>query len=248
MEVINPPRTFYARFGKRLLDLAVAVPLAVLLLPLMLVLACLVRWRLGAPVLFRQERIGRDDRLFRLAKFRTMTDARDATGALLPDGDRLTPLGLFLRKTSLDELPQLWNVLSGEMSLIGPRPLLVEYLPRYSSRQRCRHQVLPGITGLAQVEGRNLLSWEARFEHDLAYVRELCLALDLQILWRTLRGLGDTSKTVPAGGRDVSTFMGSPASPDDPERLPIDESRSGRCPEPSLLENPIRLDAAQPPA
>ena len=210
MEVINPPRTFYVRIGKRLLDLGAAVPLAALLLPLMLVVAGIVRWRLGAPVLFRQERIGKDDKRFCLAKFRTMTDARDASGDLLPDGDRLTPLGLFLRKTSLDELPQLWNVLRGEMSLIGPRPLLVEYLPRYNARQRCRHKVLPGITGLAQVEGRNLLSWEARFEHDVTYVREVGPALDLQILWRTVRGLGDTSTTVPTGGKDVSTFMGSP--------------------------------------
>ncbi|MEZ5864272.1 MAG: sugar transferase [Geminicoccaceae bacterium] len=212
MEAINPPRTLYVRFGKRLIDLAIAVPLTALLLPLMLVIAIVVRWGLGAPVLFRQDRIGKDDRLFRLAKFRTMTDRRDASGALLPDGDRLTPLGLLLRKTSLDELPQLWNVLRGEMSLIGPRPLLVEYLPRYNARQRCRHKVMPGITGLAQVAGRNLLSWEARFEHDVTYVREIGPALDCWILWRTLRGLGDTSATVPTGGKDVSTFMGSPGT------------------------------------
>ncbi len=213
MEEINPPRTLYVRFGKRILDLAIAVPLAVVLMPLMLIVAILVRGRLGAPVLFRQERIGKADAIFRLAKFRTMTDRRDASGALLPDGDRLTPLGLFLRKTSLDELPQLWNVLRGEMSLIGPRPLLVEYLPRYNARQRCRHKVMPGITGLAQVAGRNLLSWEARFEHDVTYVRDIGLGLDCWILWRTLCGLGDTSATVPTGGKDVSTFMGSPASP-----------------------------------
>lgn len=214
MEEINPPGTLYVRFGKRLLDLAIAVPLAVLLLPLMLIVAIVVRWRLGAPVLFRQERIGKDDGIFRLAKFRTMTDRRDASGALLPDGDRLTPLGLLLRKTSLDELPQLWNVLRGEMSLIGPRPLLVEYLPRYNARQRCRHKVMPGITGLAQVAGRNLLSWEARFEHDVTYVRDVGPGLDCWILWRTLRGLGDTSSTVPTGGKEVSTFKGSPTAPD----------------------------------
>lgn len=225
MEAINPPRTLYVRLGKRLLDLAIAIPLALLLLPLMLIVAFLVRWRLGAPVLFRQQRIGKDDGLFRLAKFRTMTDARDQSGALLPDGDRLTPFGLCLRKTSLDELPQLWNVLRGEMSLIGPRPLLVEYLPRYNARQRNRHKVMPGITGLAQVAGRNLLSWEARFEHDVTYVREIGPALDCWILWRTLRGLVDTSTTVPTGGKDVSTFMGSPVPPSNNE---VDETEPPR--------------------
>jgi undecaprenyl phosphate N,N'-diacetylbacillosamine 1-phosphate transferase len=228
MEAINPPRTLYVRYGKRLLDLAIAVPLALLLSPLMLVVAIVVRWRLGAPVLFRQDRIGKDDRHFRLAKFRTMTDRRDASGALLPDGDRLTPLGLFLRKTSLDELPQLWNVLRGDMSLIGPRPLLVEYLPRYNARQRCRHKVMPGITGLAQVAGRNLLSWEVRFEHDVTYVREIGPALDCWILWRTLRGLSDTSATVPTGGKDVSTFMGSPGSHSEGEADAIETTRDAR--------------------
>ncbi len=257
MEEINPPRSLYFRYGKRLLDLGVAVPLTVLLLPLMLVVAGVVRWRLGAPVLFRQERIGRDDRLFRLAKFRTMTDARDASGALLPDGDRLTPFGLLLRRTSLDELPQLWNVLKGEMSLIGPRPLLIEYLPRYNARQRCRHKVLPGITGLAQVAGRNLLSWEARFEHDLTYVRAIGPGLDLWILWRTLRGLGDTSATVPTGGKDLSTFMGSPeleqAGGGHSAPTPIlrgqpsaDAGRSGGCRRPGLPELPIHLTISKP--
>lgn len=219
MRRITPPEGAYRAWGKRLLDLVVAVPLAVLTAPLVLVVALLVRWRMGGPILFRQERVGKDDRIFRLAKFRTMTDARDAAGELLPDGQRLTALGLFLRKTSLDELPQLLNVIRGEMSLVGPRPLLVRYLPRYSQEQRRRHVVPPGITGLAQITGRNRLGWDARFALDLDYVGRQSLGLDLWILWRTFVGLGDTSATLPRGTEDVAEFMGSgspvgePASP-----------------------------------
>jgi lipopolysaccharide/colanic/teichoic acid biosynthesis glycosyltransferase len=209
MSRIAPPGGPYQAFGKRLVDLAIAVPLLVLTAPLTLIVAGLVRWRMGSPILFRQDRVGKDDRIFRLAKFRTMTDARDAAGALLPDGQRLTALGLFLRKTSLDELPQLINVIRGEMSLVGPRPLLVRYLPRYSAEQRCRHLVLPGVTGLAQIAGRNRLGWDERFALDLDYVRRQSLGLDLWILWRTFVGLGDTSATLPRGTEEVEEFMGS---------------------------------------
>lgn len=214
MNRIVPPGGPYQAFGKRLLDLAIAVPLFAVTAPLLLIVAGLVRWRMGSPILFRQDRIGKDDRIFRVAKFRTMTDARDASGALLPDGQRLTALGLFLRKTSLDELPQLLNVIKGEMSLVGPRPLLVRYLPRYSAEQRCRHAVPPGITGLAQIAGRNRLGWDDRFRLDLDYVRRQGFGLDLWILWRTVVGLADTSATLPRGTEEVEEFMGSVAGHD----------------------------------
>ena len=154
--------------------------------PLMLSLACLIRLRMGSPVLVRQIRIGYRGRQFRFLKFRTMTNARDSFGRLLPDERRLTPLGRFLRASSLDELPQMWNVLKGEMSLVGPRPLLPEYLPRYNARQRRRHDIKPGITGWAQVNGRASLPWSERIELDLYYIEHRSLSLDLQILRRTV--------------------------------------------------------------
>jgi lipopolysaccharide/colanic/teichoic acid biosynthesis glycosyltransferase len=178
--------TWYTAFGKRVLDLAVAGVAVVLLTPLFVVLALAVRAALGPPVLFRQVRPGRHGEPFVLVKFRSMTDRYDKHGNSLPDRDRLTGFGRFLRATSLDELPELWNVLVGDMSLVGPRPLLMEYLPRYTARQAVRHQVKPGITGLAQVSGRNGLSWEKRFELDLHYVDHSSLSGDLKILARTV--------------------------------------------------------------
>lgn len=175
--------------GKRALDLALVVGASPVWVPLLAVVALLVRVRLGAPVLFSQERAGRDGRIFRLYKFRSMTEARDERGALLPDAARLTSFGRRLRASSLDELPGLLNVLRGDMSLVGPRPLFAEYLPLYSARQRVRHTVRPGITGLAQVRGRNALSWPARFELDVEYVERCSLALDLRILWETVRAV-----------------------------------------------------------
>ena len=172
--------------GKRLLDLALLVLSSPLWVSLLLVTACLVRFRLGSPVLFRQRRPGLNERPFVLLKFRTMTDARDGHGRLLPDAERLTAFGLWLRSTSLDELPELINVLRGEMSLVGPRPLLERYLPLYSARHRRRHAALPGLTGLAQVAGRNALSWPDRFDLDVQYVQTRSLRLDLQILLRTV--------------------------------------------------------------
>jgi sugar transferase EpsL len=211
----GPPCGFYARWGKRWLDLAVAALVAVALAPAMLVVAALVRLRLGSPVLFRQERIGRGDEIFRLLKFRTMTGARDASGRLLPDEARLTPLGLFLRRWSLDELPQILNVLRGEMSLVGPRPLLVRYLPRYTARQRLRHAVRPGITGWAQVNGRNSLGWEERLERDVWYVRHLGLAVDLRVLWLTPRRGLRRSEVAPGGAAEVGEFWGTAGPPAD---------------------------------
>lgn len=178
--------TFYTRYGKRLFDLALAVPGLVALLPVLALVALLVRVRLGGPVLFRQVRPGLHGEPFTIYKFRTMTDARDADGNPLPDGERLTKFGKFLRASSLDELPELWNVIRGDMSLVGPRPLLMQYLERYTQEQARRNEVLPGITGWAQVNGRNAVSWEERFELDVWYVDQHTLWLDIRTLVKTL--------------------------------------------------------------
>jgi len=177
---------FYSRRGKRILDLGIAVPAAVFLSPIIAITAILVRVGLGRPVLFKQVRIGKNERPFTIWKFRTMTDARDKEGNLLPDEKRITRLGALLRKTSLDELPELFNVIRGEMSLVGPRPFYVAYLPYYTPRERLRHAVLPGVTGLAQVSGRNYLLWDERLEADVRYVEKLSFSLDMKILLRTL--------------------------------------------------------------
>ncbi len=172
--------------AKRLFDLVVASAALVVLSPLLMACAALVAILLGRPVLFRQERPGLHGRPFDLVKFRTMTDARDSDGRLLPDASRLTAFGRFLRSTSLDELPELWNVVEGKMSLVGPRPLLMEYLPLYSPRQARRHEVRPGVTGWAQVNGRNALSWEEKFALDVWYVDNRSFVLDLRILGLTV--------------------------------------------------------------
>ena len=175
----------YKLYGKRMCDLAIAVPVVVLAAPFLLALAVLVRLKLGSPVLFRQQRPGLNGCPFTIYKFRTMTDRRDAAGNLLPDGERLTAFGKFLRSTSLDELPELWNVLRGEMSLVGPRPLLMHYLDLYTPEQMRRHEVRPGITGWAQVNGRNALSWEEKFARDVWYVDHLSFWLDIKIIFLT---------------------------------------------------------------
>lgn len=167
---------------KRVLDIAVSAAALALLAPVLLIVALLVRWKLGSPVLFTQERAGLHGAPFRVHKFRTMTDARDASGALLPDEARLTPFGAKLRATTLDELPELWDVLRGKMSLVGPRPLPTRYLARYSPRQARRHEVKPGLTGWAVIHGRNALSWPARLELDVWYVENRSFLLDLRIL------------------------------------------------------------------
>jgi len=171
---------------KRAFDILVSAGLLILLSPIMALLAVLVWWHLGTPVLFRQVRPGKDARPFEMIKFRTMLDKRDASDKLLPDHERLTPFGRFLRSTSLDELPELWNVLKGDMSLVGPRPLLMEYLPLYSKEQARRHEVRPGLTGWAQVNGRNDLDWPSRFKLDVWYVDNRSFWLDLKILARTI--------------------------------------------------------------
>ena len=176
-------------FIKRSFDLIVVFISLPLWLPLLAVIAILVRVKLGQPIFFRQSRLGLNERIFELIKFRTMTDERDTTEALLPDAKRLTGFGIWLRSTSLDELPELFNVLRGEMSLVGPRPLLEKYLPRYSPIQRRRHLVLPGITGWAQINGRNALGWAERFAWDVRYVEERSLWLDIQILLTTIRSV-----------------------------------------------------------
>lgn len=177
--------TFYRRIGKRVLDLALTVPALIVLAPVVLVVAALIRFRLGAPVLFRQPRPGLHDRIFELIKFRTMSHAEGADGNPLPDDQRLTRFGARLRRMSLDELPTLWNVARGDMSLVGPRPLLVQYLDRYTSEQRRRHEVAPGVTGWAQIHGRNTISWEEKFELDLWYVENVSLRTDLRIILQT---------------------------------------------------------------
>ena len=198
----------YRRFGKRLLDVTLALAALVFLLPFIGLIALLVRTQLGTPVLFRQQRPGLRGRPFTLYKFRTMTDARDAEGALLPDAERLTPFGRFLRSASLDELPDLFNVLKGEMSLVGPRPLLMEYLPRYTPEQQRRHEVRPGLTGWAQVNGRNALSWEEKFALDVWYVEHCSFWLDLKILWRTLVKVIRREGISSEGHATASKFMG----------------------------------------
>jgi sugar transferase EpsL len=196
------------RFVKRCFDVCFSCAMLVLLLPVLLTLALVVRGAMGPPVLFRQERPGLHCRPFRMIKFRTMRDAKDAAGVVLSDAERLTSVGRFLRRTSLDELPELWNVLVGEMSIVGPRPLLMEYLSLYSPRQARRHEVKPGITGWAQVNGRNALEWEARLAMDVWYVDNRSWLLDARILlltvWRVMRA---TDVSQP-GQATVERFRG----------------------------------------
>lgn len=194
---------------KRLFDIMVSASLLFLLAPVLLVTALLVRRWLGAPVLFTQIRPGLYGQPFKMVKFRTMTDARDATGSLLPDAERLTRFGRFLRSSSLDELPELLNVLKGEMSLVGPRPLLMEYLPLYSDTQRRRHEVRPGITGWAQVNGRNAVGWDERFRLDVWYVDHRSLWLDLRILWMTVKKVLVREGISAQGEATMSKFTGS---------------------------------------
>lgn len=175
-----------SKFIKHLIDRAVAAIALLIFSPIILVVAILIRFNLGSPIFFTQQRPGKDGKIFTFYKFRTMTDATDREGNFLPDEDRMTPFGTMLRKTSLDELPQLLNVFKGDMSLVGPRPLMVHYLPLYTSEQARRHEVLPGITGLAQTSGRNTIDWDKRLKLDVAYVDNWNLWLDLKILFATV--------------------------------------------------------------
>lgn len=198
---------------KRLFDIALSASLLVVLSPLLILLALLIWRRLGSPVLFSQTRPGKDARPFKMLKFRTMTNACEPNGRLLPDADRLTPFGRFLRSTSLDELPELWNVLKGDMSLVGPRPLLMEYLPLYSPEQARRHEVRPGITGWAQVKGRNAISWEQKFIHDVWYVENHSIWLDLKIIIQTIGKVMRRSGISAQGEVTMPRFTGTPKEP-----------------------------------
>ena len=177
----------YKQYMKRCLDILLSVLALVLLSPVMLLTAILVRAKLGTPILFVQERPGKYEQIFKLLKFRTMTEKRDGNGELLPDEERLTKFGRFLRATSLDELPELFNIVKGDMSIVGPRPLLVRYLPFYKKEERIRHSVRPGLTGLAQINGRNNLSWDDRLALDIRYVKTISFANDLKIIYMTIR-------------------------------------------------------------
>lgn len=191
----------YERFIKRALDITFSALALTVLSPLIGITALLVRMKLGSPVLFSQERPGKDERIFRLYKFRSMTDARDSSGTLLPDSERLTKFGKVLRSTSLDELPELYNILRGDMSIVGPRPLLKQYLPYYRSEERERHAVRPGLTGLAQIHGRNYLMWDDRLKQDVEYVQNITFAGDagiiLQTVIKVLKRSGVAEKRIP---------------------------------------------------
>lgn len=195
---------------KRILDIISSLLAIIILSPLLAVTAVLVKTKLGSPVLFKQERPGKDEKIFTLMKFRTMTDERDENGELLPDEVRLTKFGKFLRSTSIDELPELFNILKGDMSVIGPRPLLVEYIPRYNEHQHRRHEVRPGLSGWAQVNGRNTVSWEDKFDMDVHYVDNYSFAMDVKILFMTvlnvLKKEGISSQT----SATMEVFMETP--------------------------------------
>ena len=205
--------SWYRRSGKRLFDVVVGTAMFLVLLPLMTVTAALVACFLGRPVFFRQARPGKDGKPFEMVKFRTMTDARDANGTLLPDDQRLTRLGRWLRASSLDELPELINVLRGEMSLVGPRPLLLRYLDRYTPEQFRRHEVPPGITGWAQVKGRNAISWDQKFAYDLWYVDHYGFWVDIGILIRTALRLVMPTGISAAGHATMPEFLGNDDNP-----------------------------------
>ena len=183
----------YAKYMKRLLDILLSLTILIVLSPLLLVLCILVCSKLGSPIFFQQERPGLHEKIFTMYKFRTMTDKRDAEGNLLPDKDRLTKFGKLLRATSLDELPEFFNILKGDMSFIGPRPLLVSYLPYYTETEALRHTVRPGLTGLAQVSGRNFLDWDRRLAKDVEYVKGLSFQMDLKVLFLTVKVVFDRS-------------------------------------------------------
>lgn len=194
---------------KRLFDFFISFIALIMLSPVIAIVALLIRLKIGSPMLFKQPRPGLQGKIFHVYKFRTMTDERDANGELLPDSVRLTKFGQLLRKLSLDELPQLWNVLKGEMSFVGPRPLLVEYLPLYNKRQAHRHDVRPGITGWAQVNGRNAISWEQKFEYDVWYVENQSLWLDLKILLLTVKKVFVSEGISQEGQATMEKFKGS---------------------------------------
>ena len=176
----------YAKYIKRMLDFILSLIALIVLSPLMLIIGLLVRIKLGKPIIFKQKRPGKNEKIFTQYKFRTMTDEKDQNGNLLPDAERLTKFGKTLRSTSLDELPELWNILKGEMAIVGPRPLLVEYLPLYNEKQKHRHDGRPGLTGLAQISGRNTIDWEEKFEEDIEYIQNVNFVTDCKIVFKTV--------------------------------------------------------------
>ena len=198
----------YRHFFKRFFDIILSLLALIVLSPLLVILALLVRIKLGKPVLFSQKRPGKDEKIFTLYKFRTMTDHKDSEGNLLPDGERLPSFGKFLRSTSLDELPELFNILKGDMSIVGPRPLLVQYLTRYNEEQKRRHEIRPGFTGWAQVNGRNAISWEEKFSYDVWYVDNLSLWLDVKIILRTLMVVCKRSGINSESSETMEEFVG----------------------------------------
>lgn len=201
----------YKKYIKRLLDIIVSLCGIIILSPVYLILFILVRVKLGSPALFTQERPGRNEKIFKLYKFRSMTDERDEKGEFLPDKVRLTGFGRILRSTSLDELPELFNILKGEMSIIGPRPLLIKYLPLYNEFQKHRHDVRPGLTGLAQINGRNAITWEKKFEYDVEYVNNLSFALDIKIFFCTIKAVLKREGISSETDATMEAFTGTPA-------------------------------------
>ncbi|MCR5421909.1 MAG: sugar transferase [Lachnospiraceae bacterium] len=198
----------YKKYVKRILDIIVSATAIVVLSPVYLVLYILVKTKLGSPVLFYQDRPGKDEKIFRMYKFRSMTDERDSDGELKSDDERLTPFGKKLRATSLDELPELFCILKGDMSLVGPRPLLVRYLPLYNEEQKHRHDVRPGLTGWAQVNGRNTLSWPEKFKYDVEYTRNVSFAMDVKILFLTVINVLRHEGISPEGSATMDFFKG----------------------------------------
>lgn len=199
----------YAKYIKRILDFILSLIALIVLSPVLLVVAILVRIKLGSPIIFKQQRPGKDEKIFTLYKFRTMTDKKDENGNLLPDSERLTKFGKVLRSTSLDELPELVNILKGDMSIVGPRPLLVEYLPLYSEEQKHRHDVRPGLTGLAQVSGRNSLSWEEKFNDDLQYIKHITFFEDMKIIFMTVAKVFKREGIAQEGNATMEKFTGN---------------------------------------
>ncbi len=198
----------YKTYIKRFLDIVISLCAIIILSPIYMVLGILVRCKLGSPVLFHQDRPGKDGKIFHMYKFRSMTDERDENGELLSDEVRLTPFGKKLRATSLDELPELFCILKGDMSLVGPRPLLVRYLPLYSERQRHRHDVRPGLTGWAQVNGRNTLTWPQKFEYDVEYTEKVSFTMDIKILFMTVLNVLKREGISPEGAATMDFFKG----------------------------------------
>lgn len=199
----------YKKYFKRLLDIVLSGLALIILSPAMLIIAFLVRINLGSPVIFRQKRPGKDEKIFVVYKFRSMTDAKDKTGKLLSDDERLTKFGKWLRSTSLDELPELWNIFKGDMSIVGPRPLLVQYLSLYNDEQKKRHTVRPGLTGMSQINGRNAISWEEKFDYDIRYINKITFVGDMRIIFKTIKNVLERNGISQEGKATTDYFKGN---------------------------------------